>query len=101
MNCDQIEELLSDLIDDELSDNSRAGVEQHLAVCEGCAAAYKQMKRTVRFVRANATTPIVPGTGGAWYADFTRAITDPAGAQPQGSIARADLERVISEGEPQ
>ena len=101
MNCDQIEELLSDLIDDELSDNARAGVEQHLASCERCAAAYKQMKRTVRFVRANASTPIVSGTAGAWYADFTRAITDPASVRTDTNSAREHLERAINEGERQ
>jgi phytoene dehydrogenase-like protein len=97
MNCDQIEELLSDLIDDELSDNVRAGVEQHLELCGRCAAAYRQMKRTVRFVRANASTSIVPGTGGAWYADFTRAITNPASAAASTSKAREHLERAIND----
>jgi anti-sigma factor RsiW len=101
MNCDQIEELLSDLIDDELSDNTRAGIEQHLVSCERCAAAYRQMKRTVRFVRANASTPIVPGTGGAWYADFTRAITNPTSSTTDTNTAREHLERASSEGDPQ
>jgi hypothetical protein len=74
--CDQIDELLSDLLADELPHAARAGVETHLATCEMCAASYKAMKRTVRFVQAHANTPLVPGTPGGQYADFTRAMMD-------------------------
>ena len=81
MNCDQIEELISDLIDDELSERARDGVLQHLAGCERCAALHKQMKRTVRFVRANTAPALAAGTPGGWYADFTRALVDPTVAR--------------------
>ena len=74
--CDQIDELVSDLLADELPLAARAGVEAHLATCETCAAAYKAMKRTVRFVRAHANTPLEPGTPGGQYQDFTRAMMD-------------------------
>jgi anti-sigma factor RsiW len=76
MSCDEIEELLSDLIDDELADGARAGVEAHLASCERCAATYHALKRTVRFVRANADAGLLPGTPGGAYQRFTRAVTE-------------------------
>jgi len=76
MNCNEIEELLSDLIDDELADGARAGVEAHLASCERCAATYHALKRTVRFVRANADVRLLKGTPGGNYQEFTRAVTD-------------------------
>jgi len=76
MNCDEIEELLSDLIDDELADGARAGVEAHLASCERCAVTYHALKRTVRFVRANADAGLLPGTPGGDYQRFTRAVAD-------------------------
>ena len=76
MTCDQIEELLSDLLDDELSDGVRAGVESHLAACEHCAEAYRALRRTVRFVRAHSRVEFRPNTPGAAYRDFTRAIVD-------------------------
>jgi len=76
MNCDQIEELISDLIDGELSETARAGVLGHIAVCERCAAFYRQVKRTVRFVRANAAPVPEPGTPGERYAGFIRAISE-------------------------
>lgn len=78
MNCDAIEELLSDLIDDELPAATRAGVEAHIVGCPQCATAYRQLRRTVRFVRANASASLVHGTPGGAYAEFTRALADPA-----------------------
>lgn len=77
MNCDQIEELISDLIDDELSEQARAGVQQHIASCGRCAGVHRQMLRTVRFVRANSSPVLRDGTPGGWYADFTRSLVDP------------------------
>ncbi len=53
MTCDEIQELLSDLLDDELAAGARAGVQAHLASCERCAGAYRALSRTVRFVRTN------------------------------------------------
>ena len=76
MSCDEIQELLSDLLDDELTEGARAGVESHLAACERCAASYKKLRRTVRFVRANSAGNFAPGTNGALYSDFTRALVD-------------------------
>lgn len=76
MTCDQIEELLSDLLDDELSASVRAGVETHLASCDNCSLAYKKLRRTVRFVRANAEPELAPGTPGGLYALFSRAHMD-------------------------
>ena len=70
MTCDDIEELLSDFIDNEIAEGARVVVETHLASCERCAAAHKKMLRTVRFVRTNGRVDIIPGTTGALYAAF-------------------------------
>ena len=88
MTCDQIDELLSDLIDDELADGVRAGVEAHLTSCEGCAASYRALKRTVRFVRANSAPALRQNSAGGNYADFVRAITTAPGDDTNGIIAR-------------
>jgi anti-sigma factor RsiW len=77
MNCEQIDELLSEYIDDELSDGVRHGIEAHLHACEGCATSYKQLLRTVRFVKKNGRVPIRSGTPGETYANFSRALSDP------------------------
>lgn len=88
--CAQIDELLSDLLADELPHAAHTGVEVHLATCETCAASYKAMKRTVRFVRAHANVALEPGTPGGEYADFTRAMMDDGyGRQPVDVITEA------------
>ena len=88
--CEQMDELFSDLLEDELPHAARAGVELHLASCEGCAASYKTMKRTVRFVRAHANTPLDAGTPGGQYSEFTRAMMDDSyDRQPIEVIAEA------------
>ncbi len=100
MNCDQIEELLSDLLDGELADGARAGVESHLASCERCAGSYRALKRTVRFVRSNANVELEPGTPGGAYFDFTRAISDSEnGADPE-AIARTQIPGLKGREEP-
>ena len=75
MNCEQIDELLSDFLDDELSEGARSGVQAHLASCEDCATSYKQLARTVRFVKKNGRAPIST-FGGENYATFVRALAD-------------------------
>lgn len=100
MTCDQIEELLSDLIDNELADGARAGVESHLASCERCAASYKQMLRTVRFVRTNARVDIVPGTTGALYSTFTRSLIDPTLATSTNDLLHNQGLATGEEGDP-
>jgi anti-sigma factor RsiW len=90
MTCDQIEELLSDLIDDDLSDGVRAAVESHVAGCRRCAASHRALLRTVRFVRANADARLAAGTPGGVYSDFTRATMDDTfGPSPQQILVRA------------
>ena len=90
LTCDQLDELLSDLLADELPHASRAGVEAHLASCDTCAASYRAMKRTVRFVQAHSNTPLDPGTPGGQYRDFTRAMMDDEyDRQPVDVIAEA------------
>ena len=78
MSCDQIEELLSDLLADELPQGARAGVEAHLASCERCAESYRALKRTVRFVRANASVRARARHARRRLRRFTRALADDA-----------------------
>jgi anti-sigma factor RsiW len=88
MNCSEIEELLSDLLDGELADGARAAVESHLVSCSECASAYKKLRRTVRFVRANADPALVPGTPGGLYALFSRSHMDPTLGRSEHDIIR-------------
>lgn len=76
MTCDEAELLISDLIDDEIADGDRGALMSHIGACEDCASTLKQMRRTVRFVRAN-SIELRPGTPGAQYMEFTRAMVAP------------------------
>jgi anti-sigma factor RsiW len=40
MACEEYQELITALIDGELSDDERLAIEEHLQVCQGCRAAY-------------------------------------------------------------
>jgi Putative zinc-finger len=97
MSCDDIEELLSDLIDDELAAGARASALAHIASCERCAASYRALKRTVRFVRANARAELLPGTAGGEYQQFTRALVDDTFGKTGKEIAERSLGEVSDE----
>jgi anti-sigma factor RsiW len=88
MTCEQIDELLSDLLDGQLDPATALAVETHLNACEACAASYKQLKRTVRFVRANSHAALAPGTPGGMYARFTRSHMDPTMEKSTSDIIR-------------
>jgi len=47
MECNEIEEKLSDYMDDLLPPEEKALVEQHLNVCSGCKTALQELKQTV------------------------------------------------------
>ena len=87
--CAQIDELLSERIADELPEGMRATVDAHLAGCANCTTAYRQLKRTVRFVRSHASVPLEPGTTGGVYANFTKSMMDGEGAHPLDIIMSA------------
>ncbi len=78
MNCTEATSLMSDLLDEELAEDARRAIESHIASCDACARELRALRRTVRFVRGNAGTTLVPGTPGGVYNDFTQAIADPS-----------------------
>ena len=84
LTCEQADELLSDLIEGDLAENVRAGLEVHVAACGRCGASYRSLKRTVRFVRAQADVPLEPGTPGGAYMEFTRAL---AHGEPDAALS--------------
>ncbi|MBI5290204.1 MAG: sigma-70 family RNA polymerase sigma factor [Chloroflexi bacterium] len=91
LGCEQIDELLSDLIEGELAEGVRAGVRAHLASCARCTSGYEKLKRTVRFVRAQADTPLVPGTPGGAYMEFTAALAQGEPERAVNTLGRAIL----------
>ncbi|MFC1599164.1 anti-sigma factor family protein [Candidatus Omnitrophota bacterium] len=95
MKCKQIRELLvTDFVDDQISDGLRKEVELHLAVCSGC----RQFEEAVR---GGAVEPFkgieeVPPPGYLWYR-IKDAITAKEAKEKKGSLrgARGLLERIL------
>jgi len=61
MKCEQAEELISALIDDELSDPERSSIEGHLKDCPKCQRAYewgRVLNREMRTVSASVIAPV-------------------------------------------
>jgi anti-sigma factor RsiW len=48
LTCHEVIELLSNYIDDALSPADRRRVDEHLALCDGCATYLEQMRDTIR-----------------------------------------------------
>src|SRR4030095_12416908 len=60
MRCDEAQELITGLIDAELTARERAGVEEHLTVCEGCRSQFEReaaLKRELKLAAAAVVTP--------------------------------------------
>jgi hypothetical protein len=61
MKCEQAEELISALIDEELSDPERSSIEVHLKDCPKCQRAYewgRVLNREIRTVSASVVAPV-------------------------------------------
>jgi anti-sigma factor RsiW len=48
LTCREVIELLSNYIDGALSPDDRRRVDEHLALCDGCATYLEQMRETIR-----------------------------------------------------
>ena len=58
-DCSEIKEMLAGYIDDELTDEERRIVEEHIDICAECASELKEMKN-IREVIRNMNTPRLP-----------------------------------------
>ena len=59
--CAKIRELLSDFLDNDLSESDLDEVERHLSECEPCAAFMDTLRATVALLRASARNEAPPG----------------------------------------
>ena len=48
LTCHEVIDLLSNYIEDALSSNERRRVDEHLALCDGCATYLEQIRETIR-----------------------------------------------------
>jgi Putative zinc-finger len=60
MRCDEAQELITGLVDDELATTERAAVEGHLAECYDCTAQYQRETALKRATKLAASAIVVP-----------------------------------------
>jgi anti-sigma factor (TIGR02949 family) len=60
MKCEQVQELITGLVDNELSDLERSTIESHLEECPTCEWAYEQERALKREIRKVGATVVAP-----------------------------------------
>jgi hypothetical protein len=65
LDCDELVELVTDYLEQELSVDERTRFEHHLGWCPPCTVYLRQVRDTVRVTGKLATSKIVPATRGA------------------------------------
>ena len=58
--CQELVELVTDYLENRLSDGTRARLETHLDQCSGCRAYVEQIRQTIRALGRPAPEPIEP-----------------------------------------
>lgn len=56
IRCRELVELVTAYLDEALLAHDRAGVEAHLAQCDGCTAYLEQFRATIALIRQSAET---------------------------------------------
>jgi len=100
MNCPETRALLSEYIDEELADETRGHVAEHLASCDACGKEHRALRRTVRFVQVHAGRLPDTSAAGRAYASFHRAMVDESyGMRPEEVLLRAAFGQGTKQGE--
>ncbi len=50
LSCEQVNEFISDYLEDRLSADTKSKFEKHLEMCPGCSPFFEQYKQTVEMV---------------------------------------------------
>ena len=58
LSCQELVELVTDYLENNLSEHDRILFESHIAVCPGCATYVEQMRQTIRAVRSLSRQPV-------------------------------------------
>ena len=60
MNCDQLKNLLGDLLDEAVARELIIEIEGHLADCPSCHVEVDTLQKTIRIYRASSPCPTLP-----------------------------------------
>lgn len=61
MTCDEIREVMNELVDGEIPEDRRAGIDAHLAACEDCLALVTTLRLTCQIYREEGLAEVPPG----------------------------------------
>ena len=70
VRCVEFVELVTDWMEGALTDDTRAEVEEHLAICPHCSEYVEQLRLTLRLLRGTADEPPPPAAREALLAAF-------------------------------
>ena len=70
MTCQELVELVTDYLEDALSPSERVRFEEHVAMCEGCAAYIDQIEETIRLAGRLTEDELSPQAGEALLRAF-------------------------------
>jgi predicted anti-sigma-YlaC factor YlaD len=95
MNCEQVRQLQSNYIDEELIEQVRSRIDEHLAVCDACREDYEAVAQAVDRLHAAAPSEDVA----PWFAERAlerlereNDVSDPfAGDQAESQLSFQDL----------
>ena len=84
ITCQEFVELVTDLIEHQLAEATRVGIELHLGECEGCTAYLEQIKLTIAGLRRLAESDDFPATRERAIAAFRELKANGGGAAQPG-----------------
>ncbi len=76
MNCEHLAACLSDYIDNDLDDEVRVAVHQHLATCHNCQVVVDSLQKTIALAHQEARQVIPPGRRAELLARLQQALKD-------------------------
>lgn len=77
MTCQELVELLGDLVAQELTPEQQAEADHHLQVCPPCAAVHETYRLTIRLAHRLAPLPLPPGLVARLRAAMESSATSP------------------------
>lgn len=70
--CQQLVELVTDYLEDALSEETRVAVETHLSRCDDCSGYVAQVRRMLELTRSTPAGPVPPALLDRLTAEFRR-----------------------------
>ena len=77
MDCNELVELVTDYLDDALTDGQRQAFEAHLTECDGCENYVNQMRKTVHLTGSLSVDDIEPDVFDSLLTAFRSFQRDP------------------------